>query len=334
MFSWYFIISALALLAVILLFGFVGCASFGTAASGMAADYPTTIESTPDLVAYWRLGDLPSGSPTGDMKDSHGKFNGFRHQYPSPITTPDNIQHSPTATAQVIYGEIPGLLELSLSSPCLEVDGGWVQVPFDDLLNPPQFTLEAWVSPDPLMPKGFFHCLVQSAGPGLSSSQQKTGWGLYLGPDDPNKTPPDDYFWQVWMGDGTQFKRIAIANGTDCPTKLQLTYLALTFDGTNLQLWLYYPDTKQQIGIQFFRGAQNPNVTTFKRNDTSPSGQGPLIIGVGSPLFSGGGPFSLPIYPFKGKIQEVALYRRDLSAPNNAGVQATLAAHEMAGGNL
>lgn len=332
MFGWYFCIGALALLAAILLFGFVGCESFGTAASGMEADYPTTIQKTPDLVAYWRLGDLPSGSP-GDMKDALGKFNGDHHQYPAPITTPDNIQHSPVTTSHVNYGETPGLLELSPSSPCLDVDGGWVLVSFDDLLNPPQFTLEAWVAPDPLMAKGFFHCFAQSAGPGFSASQQKTGWGLFLGPDDPNKTPPDDFFWQVWMGDGAQFKRVAIANGTDCPTRLRLTYLALTFDGTNLQLWLYYPDNKQQLDIQHLRGAQ-AKVTTFKRNDTSPIGQGPFMIGVGFPLFTGGGPYSLPIYPFKGKIQEVALYKRDLSAPNNAGVQATLAAHEMAGGNL
>ena len=333
MLGWYFLMGALALIAAVLLLGFVGCAPFSGTASGMAEDYPTTIEKTKDLVAYWRLGDKASAVPTGDTKDALGKYNGNRHQYPGPLPA-DNVQHSPATNGILLYGQTPGLLELSPSSPCLDLDGGWIQVPFDNALNPPQFTLEAWVSPDPLMPKGFFHCLVQSAGPGLSLLQQKTGWGLFLGPDDPNKTPPDDYFWQVWMGDGTQLKRMAIANGTDCPTLLRLTYLALTFDGANLQLWLYYPDNQQLLDIKHLRGAQNPKVTTFKRNDTSPDGQGLLFIGAGSCLFPGGVSSFLPLYPFKGKIQEVALYKRDLSAPNNAGVQATLAAHEMAGGNL
>ena len=338
MIGWYFLFGALALLVSVLLFGFVGCPAFSEAPSSL--DYPTTIKKTKDLVAYWRLGDVPSasGGGTGDMKDSVGAFDGFHHQYPSPITTPDNIQHSPTSTAKLIYGATPGLLELLPSSACLDLEGGWVLIPFNDRLNPPQFTLEAWVSPDPFIDKGFFYCLAQSAGPG-GSGQQKTGWGLYLGPDDPNKTPPGDHFWQVWMGDGSQFKRIAIAKGTDCPTKLQLTYLALTFDGTSVQLWLYYPHTGQTLDNQHVQGAQH-NVTTFKRNDTSPDGHGPVIIGAGNPLFPGGGPFSLPLYPFKGKIQEVALYKRDLSVPttaglpNNTGVWDTLAAHEMSGGNL
>jgi hypothetical protein len=333
MFGWYFIISALALLAAVLLFGFVGCTSFGSVAETMGPDYPTTIKNTPDLVAYWRLGNLPTAGPGGDMKDSFGKFDGDHHQYPAAITTPDNIQHSPTSTSHVNYGETPGLLETSPNSPCYDTDGGWVLVHFDDALNPPQFTLEVWVSPDPLMAKGYFHCLVQSAGPGLTTSLQKTGWGLFLGPDDPNKTPPDDFFWQVWMGDGAQFKRVAIANGTMVPTLLRLTALVLTFDGANLQLWLYYPQYAQNLDVPHLLAAQ-AKVTTFKRNDTSPIGQGPFMIGVGNPLFTGGGPYPNPIYPFKGKIQEMALYKRDLSAPNNTGLQTTLLGHLLAGANL
>jgi hypothetical protein len=336
MIGWYFLVGALALLGTVLFFGFVGCAPFSAAPDNLGADYPTTIKKTKDLVAYWRLGESPSALPgdgTGTAKDAVGGFHGYHHSYPNPITTPDNQQHSPTANGQLILGSTPGLLQLLPSSPCLALEGGWVLVPFAAQLNPPAFTLEAWVSPDPFLDKGFFYCLAQSAGPG-GTGQQKTGWGLYLGPDNPAKTPPDDHFWQIWMGDGTGFNRVAIAKGTDCPTKLQLTYLALTFDGTNLQLWLYYPDTQQQLDIKHLQGAQNTKVTTFKRNDASPNGHGPVIIGAGNPLFPGGGPFSLPIYPFKGKIQEVALYKRDLSAPNNAGVQATLAAHEMTGGNL
>jgi hypothetical protein len=76
-----------------------------------------------------------------------------------------------------------------------------------------------------------------------------------------------------------------------------------------------------------------PNFT-FQPNDVSPNGQGEFLIGAGSNLYPVLGAPPQRLYPFKGKIQEVALYKRDLSAPNNTGVQTTLRQHEMAGGNL
>jgi hypothetical protein len=50
------LLGALAVLASVLLFGFMGCglSEFGT---GPSEDYPTTIQQTPALVAYWRLGE-------------------------------------------------------------------------------------------------------------------------------------------------------------------------------------------------------------------------------------------------------------------------------------
>jgi hypothetical protein len=223
---------------------------------------------------------------------------------------------------------------------CLKVDGGFVKVPFNIKLNPPQFTLEAWVDPDPSMAKGYFYCLVDSTGP-AQFVPKKTGWALYLGPDNPDATPPGNLFWQIWMGNGTQLKRVAIAKGASRPTKLQLTYLALTFDGKNLQLWLYYPKTKQQLDIKYLRGAQNSDVSTtlggpFKPNDASADGQGPFIIGAGTPLFPVTAPVTQRLYPFKGKIQEVALYQKDLAGPppHFEGVTNTLAFHVMAGGEV
>jgi len=46
------------------------------------------------------------------------------------------------------------------------------------------------------------------------------------------------------------------------------------------------------------------------------------------------GPFQR-LYPFKGKIQEVALYNVDLSVYNNSiAIQGVLASHELSGGNF
>ena len=53
----YFLIGALALLVTELLFGFVGC-GFSASVGSPSQDYPTSVKSTADLVAYWRPGGL------------------------------------------------------------------------------------------------------------------------------------------------------------------------------------------------------------------------------------------------------------------------------------
>ena len=87
----YLLVGSLAVLVTLLLCGFVGCSPFsGDDSSG--SDYSTTIKTTKDLVAYWRLGELPSAIPgdgTGTARDDVGGFHGYHHAYPNPITTPD-----------------------------------------------------------------------------------------------------------------------------------------------------------------------------------------------------------------------------------------------------
>ncbi len=375
----FFLIGALALLATVLLFGFVGCAPFsGTPSpepppssgsppapgsstspgsptapgSPTPPDYGKMVLSTPDLVAYWRLEEpaatlvQPANMPAlPGIFTARDAFGGFHGNYfkSDPVATPDDTFFSPASAGTLILGSTPGLLELSPQDklPCMNTDGGYVQVPWADALNPPQFTLEAWVSPDPALDPKYYYCLAESTGPQVAD-QKNTGWGLYLGPDDPNN-PSGQLFWQVWMGDGTQFNRVGIIK-SDFPkdskgqviSPLRLTYLVLTFDGTqNLQLWLYYPEALQMLLTWDQMQAlviPNPPII-FHRNDPSTDGQGDFFIGTGSNLTLNT-PSGDRLYPFKGKIQEVALYKRDLSAPKNAGVQTTLASHEMAGGNM
>jgi hypothetical protein len=339
-----FLIGALALLVTLLLFGFVGCdLVFGLdPPDPCEGDYHEVVKATTDLVAYWRLGEpaaTPVPSSGGAAKDEVGGFHGDYFKL-NPVPNPDNLRHSPATTGSIILGITPGLLELEPQDafPCVQTDGGYVQVPFDDQLNPPQFTLEAWVSPDPFLDPRFFYCLVESTGPAVPGLLgKKTGWGLFLGPSEINNpNPAGPLFWQVWMGDGNQFKRVAIAK-PDFPTPgfshLRLTYLVLTFDGiANLQLFLYFPNTEQELTFEALQALTPPSSIIFHRNDASTAGQGDFFIGTGSNLTILGAPQRL--YPFKGKIQEVALYKRDLSAPNNAGIQSTLRCHETAGGNL
>ncbi|MGO9621107.1 MAG: hypothetical protein ACLPT6_06850 [Desulfobaccales bacterium] len=341
-------LGALALLVTLLLFGFVGC-GLSDLGTGPALDYPTTIKATACLVSYWRLGDsTPVPSATGAAKDQVGANNGTYQTMPA--SPADPIHYSPPAAGVATTGETPGILENYKSDPCFDTEGGagYVQVPFTAQLNPPQFTFEAWVQPDPTLPAdGNFYCLAESTGPpGFAGPE--TGWGLYLGPSAPGNT--DGPFWQVWMGSGPHlvgpaFNRVAIANNSDpdalVGTILRLTYLALTFDTDgNFNLWLYYPDTNQSIdGCPNLRGAQVSVGTGFvPNNDPSQGGGGDFFIGTGSNLVPTATPLpTTRLYPFKGKIQEVALYNCSLvpaPAPAVPCALEKLIIHELAGGNI
>jgi hypothetical protein len=350
----YVLIGALVLLATVLLFGFVGC-SFHPASDpcspSPAADYPTAVITTSDLVAYWRLGEpsttpVPSsgGAAKSAVADENNDVHNGDYFKLDSVSTPDDLRHSPATIGQLILGVTPGLLEIGdqVNSPCINTDGGYVQVPWADELNPPQFTFEAWVQPETFLDPKYFYCLAESTGPqGLGP--KRTGWGLYLGPSDPNNPDPaGPLFWQVWMGDGNQFNRVAIAKDGfpetpqgDPISPLKLTYLALTFDGLeNLRLFLYCPNSNQNFDDATLDNLQALTIITspinFYRNDASANGQGDLFIGTGSNLTSS--PFTQRLYPFKGKIQEVALYKRDLS--DQGCPLETLASHELSGGNL
>lgn len=367
----YFLMGALALLVTVALFGFAGCTPFGSndppnpepppppatpppgsgnpPGSGTPLPdlgaYGNWVVRTNDLVAYWRLGDPAAVTvlkasasdpiPAGAAKTAKDSFNGYDgyHFKLNPVTTPDYVHHSPQTTGEVIPGVTPGLLQIAPQDnlPCLQLTGGFVQVPWDNHLNPPAFTLEAWVSPDPAMfdttpgVQQFYFCLAESTGPsGLG--QRKTGWGLYLGPENP-VVPLGQLFWQVWMGDGSKFNQVAVANAGR--TQLTLTYLVLTFDGAqNLQLWVYYPEINQDItdlDKPVLKKLINP--FTFHVNDSTADGNGKFIIGAGSNLFPTVGTPTQRLYPFRGKIQEVALYKSVV--PGNI-----LESHFLAGGNL
>jgi hypothetical protein len=371
MIALYLLVGALGLLVAVFLFGFVGCTPFSGSDSpspvlppdpsqpppvptppAKPLDYSMAITSTAGLVAYWRLAEPnPPTFPTmgGYAKDVQGFFNGDYVKFQPTQLAIDKLRHSPATAGNLVMGVSPGLLQNWPVNPCPTFDGAYMQVPWADALNAAQFTFEAWVFPDPTLAPGFFYCLAESTGPPGPNSvgPKKTGWGLYLGPEKPAVAGPP--VWQVWMGDGTKFAPVLLAKPEDPDPKkvappfagppqtlLTLTYLALTFDGTNLQLWIYYPDHNTQIGAQFYLAGQK-NVTTFKRNDSSADGKGDFFIGSGSNLFPpptvAGNP-AHRLYPFKGRIQEVALYKTDLSAPSNAGVQKTLVSHELSGGHV
>lgn len=344
------LIGALAVLASVLLFGFVGC-SLDELGTGPSEDYPTTIQQTPGLVAYWRLGEPAStpiavadGSliPPGDVafsannqskpKDPSNPFNGV--YFTLPPAAADTARQSNATPGTLTLGITPGILELLPSATCMQVNGGFVQIPFSSALNPKEFTLEAWVVPfdegfDPGPP--YYQCIVESTGPqGLGT--RTSGWGLYIGPQVPSDPPGSPYFWQVWMVDTTGSLR-QVATSAEPVVSNRSFYVVVTFNKTatpNLQLFLYAPGTGQDLSIAGVRFLE-ADVTGFQQNTS-----GDFFIGTGSNLFPAAGPPAQRLYPFNGRIQEVALYNVDLSggAPNDGGVSTTLGPHEAAGGNF
>ena len=329
--SLFFVLTPFAVLIIVLLFGFAGCAKFGTAPSTTppptGTPYDQVIKGESSLVAYWRLGEA-AGTPvpsTGTAIDQKGAHNG---NYSKAVITADTKRHSFSAPGTITLAVNPGLLQHFPADPCVEVNGGFVEVPFDSNLNVSPFTFEAWVIPEfGGDPQGNFYCLVESSAP-VGGVQKKFGWGLYAGPADPNKAN-QPYQWQVWMGNGTTFVKVGIA--TDNVKFNQLTYLALTFDPgvatNNLNLFLYYPDTKQDLSEASIAPLQ-ATVTGFKPNNNP--GGGSFLIGMGRNLFPGVtvGTLQPFLYPFHGKIQEVAFYNTVLTVDNQLWI------HEQAGGDI
>lgn len=330
------LLTPLAVVLVFLLFGFAGCDRvFGIDPITVnPSDYAAAVNGETSLVAYWRLGEpsttqVPS---TGTAVDQKGGRNG---NYNNAAITADPKRHAFSAPGTITLGNMPGLLELTTPTdqtkePCIEVNGGFVEVPFDAVLNPSPFTFEAWVFPEfGGDPPNNFYCLVESSAPD-GGVQKKFGFGLYAGPANPASVQPQPYQWQVWMGNGMNFQQVAVAS--DNVRFNQVTYLALTYDpglpAPNLILYLYYPGTGQDISFASVAKIQG-TVTNYRPNNQA--GGGSFLIGMGRNLFPGVAVDPVPLQPFlyafSGKIQEAALYSTAL------GIEA-LANHELAGGMI
>jgi hypothetical protein len=340
------LLGALAVLVSISLFGFVGCAAIAGLDEDfkVAPSYDQSIQGESTLVAYWRLGEpiaTPVPSTGGTAKSETNRHNG---DYQPLGTAPaDTARHSPPVGGTPIQlGQKPGLLTKSPDHTGMQSTSGagYVQIPFADELNTTTFTFEAWLNPDigdddNKFP-GNYYCIVESTGPAGKDGlgKKSAGFGLYIGPKDvPPKTPPGPYFWQVWMGDGTKLSQVGVSNK---PVEFKkTTYLALTFSAdTGLQLFVYLPGTKQNLDAM--TGQLNVNFPPGFKFRAAVDSQflGDFFIGSGSNLYPDvpGAP-TQRLYPFKGYIQEVAMYNADLSAPNNTGL-AKLAGHELSGGDV
>lgn len=200
--AWYFLLAPLAVLAVLLLFGFVGCGSvlgvtdveIGVPYAGaVAADGPS---------AWWRLQESDPPVPTsgGTAKDELGALPGIFTQpatgYPENATTRTIGAPSPV---KLNLGVQPGLLATDTNVRAMEVHGGFVRIANAGGLFQGSFTIEVLVSAQwDLTKPGFFLPVLSCRDP----ASRNKGFVLYAGPD-PND--PAKYVWQLRAGTGTSF---------------------------------------------------------------------------------------------------------------------------------
>ena len=229
------------------------------------------------------------------------------------------IYHSPAANPIRLDLGQPALLDVfpgGEAGKSLRVQGGFVRIPSVGPLNPPEFTLEALVSPEwDLNVSGKYYCIIESSATGQQAPAQtkKVGYALYAGPDDPNY-PNSPYHYQLWVGTGAAFVRLAEQKPySKDPAKNpgprvvpEPTYVAATLEGTQPVLYVYVPGrhfdyVKYELNPAAYSAALAPNLDLFIG-----------ITGEFRALFA---PFPGPnrrMYPFSGRLAEVAVYDKAL----------------------
>jgi hypothetical protein len=319
--EWYFFFTPLAALAALLLFRFAGCKFTPPEAAEPTFGIPYHDEVKSDNPAgYWRLnettGDIANNEITGSLDGNYG-------QAANPLSEGDPNHRSPAANPIILQLGQPSLLASDAVATSIKVQGAFVFVQPSGPLNPPEFTLEALVLPEwNLGVLGKYYCVMESSSriPGQPDSPKIRGYALYAGPDDPNN-PNSPYHWQLWVGDGNGFVRLTEKpyNEPANPGPVVLavpTYLAVTFTPSEALLYMYVKD-------------RNFNHIEYELNPAAYQAAVDVELFVGvtdnfRPLFP---PFPGPstvMYPFVGRIQEVAIYAAALEQ-NRIGSHANAA---------
>jgi hypothetical protein len=270
---------------------FVGCSFHpGSAQVSDFSQYQNTLTTTPGIVALWPLNDT-SGTIAVDVGPNH--FNGGYVM--GPVVTTYNAGQQSDASPGTFGLDQPGIVAGDTingnpfnPNPCVYFNGGFVEVLWQAALGPPQFTIEAWVRPDWSDAKSDPSNRVVVASADLASF---AGFALFASTSN---------LWEVQIGIGSQF--VSVTTGANQTiTQDSLYFLVVTYDGTNLTLWVNPADTA--AGAVAGGGGINTSASGYVPVP-SPI---PLYIGQGRPDLTTG-----PLFPFKGWIQDVAFYNKAL----------------------
>ena len=310
--DWLLVLILLSVAAVLTCLRFTGCLlDFDSVGPQPTPEYGETIKA--EAIAYWRLGEPARTVPGDQATDEKGANHG---EYQSTALMAD-AQSPATASPPVLQAGQPGIVAGAPSQTSVSVDGGYVSVPYSAVLNPPadaQFSVEAWVHPDwDAGESDLFRCVVAARE---DTGATKHGYILYAGPVlDPATfvtTDPTQH-WQAWVGDGTTWLMLV-----GSPVEVgQTTYLLLTYDGVTQTLTL---DAIVNPGPETSPPPRFSSVAAY-----SPNPGKPLYIGMGATEIMV--PPGHPLYPFLGRLQEIAFYDWALDADKAAE-------HASAGGPL
>jgi hypothetical protein len=289
---------------------FVGC-SLDTTGLGLPlfTQYTTVdILPHPALVAYWPLGEAAGASTAVDLKGTavgtphNGTYTSVDTSpalFPCPAFAVSPTTHSAAApgtltlgTTSIVPGDtVPPHDTSSALTTAMQVEGGFVTVPFNGVVNPAApFTIEAWVRPEwDAAASPAFRVFIDSRD---ASGTNKRGFALWVN---------EDNRWEAQIGVGADGFFLVTAGVAALSAT---TYVVLTFDGTNAAIFTDGTRTSPVTPV--------PAGSAFDANATFP-----LVIGVGAPwlpqrtlptdnLF-------FPLFPFNGTIQDVAIYNAVLT---------------------
>jgi len=303
----------IALLGLIAAFCFVGCS---LPVSGLPADKFLTYSDSDVIgnkfcVAYWPLGEPEPDPATGDsiapdvVGKNHGTYKSvdinagkYHALFPCPDFDLGGGLHSALAPGTLTTGA-PGIVQGDTVPPhdpdnftltkATQVNGGFVEVPFGPFSNvinrDAPFTIEAWVRPEwDLAATPALRVFIDSRG---IVDGVVHGYALLV-----NAAGS----WEAAFSVAGPVPTVLVTAG---PASLTVpTHVVLTFDGNNAAL--------------FINGAQSLPPTSLQGSTFTPNTTSSLVIGVGlpwlSPRMNPGDNLFFPLLPFKGKIQDVAIY--------------------------
>jgi hypothetical protein len=298
-------ILSLGLLAVVSGLCFVGCALDTKGHPPDFTNYQDVILLHPNCVAFWPLNE-GSGTLAEDVR---GKQLGSEHdgtyfdkshpgapgQYPCPSFTNSGFRSAAcTGTLSLNkFGIVIGDFSGDAQSTAMETDGAYVEIAPNNVTTPANaFSVEAWISPgwDPSDSDAVHTFLdfraVDATGAVSGFAMSVDGNGNVIG----------------LIGRGTP----DLLNPVGLPVTLGMAaYVVMTFDGKNATI--------------FVNGIPNPSGLVSLNNGESyvPNTTGRQVIGAGAPSASNRtdqtASLFFPAFPFKGTIQDVAIYNAALS---------------------
>ena len=289
----------IALLAIVVLLGFVGCGKPFT-----IAPYGDQILAIKGLTAYWPLNEL-AGPKAIDKKGGHDGAYLDKNLpppedalFPIPAVSLASMPPSPHpgagAPGTLMFGQ-PTIMHGDPWSATVKLDGGFVRVPWDAAFNPPEFTVEAWVQPGWVTGDGTLRVVIDSR---QAAGGHVFGFALYA---------TEGGLWEAVIGTGGAGGVEQVTATGPMVKTTETAYLAVTFAGGALSLLVdglsagsvpanYAPNT----GVDLFIGMGAPFLP--QRSQPQPPG---TLTG--------------PLFPFKGTIQDVAVYNRVLNAEEIGG---------------